>query len=262
MASATPSPARPERLAAATGMKGLFVTATDTGVGKSVLSAALLAAMRAEGRAVLAHKPAVSGLDEPAGADGAPSWPPDHELLGAASGMPADRVAPFRYGPAVSPQLAAQMEGEPLDGARVVQAGEAALREAELAGATPVIEGAGGLLSPLAEELTVCDLAVALRLPLLIAARPGLGTINHALLTLQVARASGLDVRAVVLTPWPEHPSRLERSNLETIARLGFVEAGTLAFARSPEPEELARVGAGLPWHRWLGERPAVAQPA
>jgi dethiobiotin synthetase len=243
-------------------MNGLFVTGTDTGVGKSVLSAALLAAMRAEGRAVLTHKPAVSGLDEqPGPGDGTP-WPPDHELLGAAAGMAAEEVAPLRYGPAVSPQLAARMAGEPLDRARVLHAGEAALHAAELARATLVVEGAGGLLSPLAEELTVCELAVALGLPLLIAARPGLGTINHTLLTLHVARASGLDVRAVVLSPWPGHPSRLERSNLETIARLGFVETQTLPAVRAPEPGELARAGAGLPWRRWLAERSAVAQPA
>lgn len=244
------------------GTKGLFVTGTDTGVGKSVLSAALLAAMAAAGRPGLAHKPAVSGLDEQPDRAGEAPWPHDHELLGAAAGMAAEEVAPFRYGPAVSPALAARMAGEPLEGGRVLQAGEAALRSAELARRTLVVEGAGGLLSPLAEELTVCELALALALPLLIAARPGLGTINHTLLTLQVARTRGLDVRAVVLTPWPEHPSRLERSNLETIERLGFVEVATLPRACGPEPEELARVGSALPWRRWLGVRPPAPQPA
>jgi dethiobiotin synthetase len=118
------------------------------------------------------------------------------------------------------------------------------------------------LLSPLADELTVCDLAVALRLPLLIAARAGLGTINHTLLTLQAARASSLNVRAVVLTPWPEQPSRLERYNLEAITRIGFVEVCTLPRAEGPQIAELARIGAALPWRRWLGKRPAVALPA
>ncbi|HTZ86850.1 MAG TPA: dethiobiotin synthase [Solirubrobacteraceae bacterium] len=242
-------------------MRGLFVTGTDTGVGKTVLSAALLAAMRADGEPVIAHKPAVTGLDEPP-EDGAPAWPPDHELLAAVAGMAPEDVAPLRYGPAVSPQLAAEMAGEPLPRKRVLQSAEAAVRDAELAGGTLVVEGAGGLLSPLAEELTVCDLAVSLRLPLLIAARPGLGTINHTLLTLQAARTWGLDVRAVVLTPWPEEPSPLERSNLETIVNLGFVDVDTLPTARDPSLDELARVGSALPWRRWLGERPAVAQPA
>jgi dethiobiotin synthetase len=243
-------------------MRGLFVTGTDTEAGKSVLSAALLAAMKAEGRPARAHKPAVSGLDEQPAEDRGVRWPADHELLAAAAGMAAEDVARFRYGPAVSPALAARMAGEPLLGTHVLEAGEAAARSAELSACALIVEGAGGLLSPLAEELTVCGLAVALGLPLLIAARPGLGTINHTLLTLQAARAAGLHVRAVVLTPWPERPSHLERSNLETIEQLGFVEVAGLPRARSPEPRELARVGAALPWRRWLGEGHAVAQPA
>jgi dethiobiotin synthetase len=119
-------------------------------------------------------------------------------------------------------------------------------------GRTVIVEGVGGLLAPLADEFTVCDLAVALGLPLLIAAGADLGTINHTLLTLQAARTAGLSVRAVVLTPWPEEPSRLQLSNRETITRLGFVEVETLARVRAPQIGELARAGAELPWRRWL----------
>jgi dethiobiotin synthetase len=245
-------------------VRGLFVTGTDTGVGKTVLSAALLAAIAAEGGPVSAHKPAVTGLDGPGEGGTKGVWPPDHELLAAAAGMDAERVAPFRYGPAVSPQLAAELAGERIDRDRLLAAGAAAIGNGN--GGAPqrtlIVEGVGGLLSPLAEDFTVCDLAAALRLPLLIAARPGLGTINHTLLTLQAARAAGLTVRAVVLTPWPERPSRLERSNREAITRLGFIEVATLALADGPELEELARVGARLPWRRWLGERASVPASA
>jgi dethiobiotin synthetase len=237
-------------------VRGLFVTATDTGVGKTVLSAALLAAMVADGEQVTAHKPAVTGLDEQADGASADAWPPDHELLGAAAEMDADEVAPLRYGPAVSPLLAAELAGETLQARRLLAAGAAAVADREDGDSTVIVEGVGGLLSPLADNLTVCDFAVSLRLPLLIAARPGLGTINHTLLTLQSARAAGLSVRAVVLTPWPPQPSRLELSNREAITRFGFVEVDTLGLAASPRIEELARVGAELPWRRWLGERP------
>jgi dethiobiotin synthetase len=249
-------------------VRGLFVTGTDTGVGKTVLSAALLAAIAAEGYPVSAHKPAVTGLDEH-GEDALQSlWPPDHELLAAAAGMDPERVAPLRYGPAVSPQLAAELAGERIDREQVMAAGAAANDNSNGNGnggavqRTLIVEGVGGLFSPLAEDFTVCDLAAALRLPLLIAARPGLGTINHTLLTLQAARAAGLTVRAVVLTPWPGQPSRLERSNLEAIARVGFIEVATLARADGPQIEELARVGARLPWRRWLGKRTSVPAPA
>jgi dethiobiotin synthetase len=242
-------------------VRGLFVTGTDTGVGKTALSAALLAAMVADGEVVFAHKPAVTGLDEQ-GEDGTQGrWPPDHELLATAAGTDAEEVAPLRYGPAVSPQLAAELAGERIDRERVLAAAAAAIGNGAAPQRTLIVEGAGGLLSPLAHDFTVCDLAAALRLPLLIAARPGLGTINHTLLTLQAARAAGLTVRAVVLTPWPEQPSQLERSNLEAITRLGFVEVATLARSGGPEIDELARVGARLPWRRWLGERASVPVP-
>jgi dethiobiotin synthetase len=246
-------------------MQGLFVTGTDTEVGKTVLSAALLAAMRDAGEEVVAHKPAVTGLSEPPRGEAQP-WPADHELLAAAAAMAPEQVTPRRFAAAVAPPLAAAMAGESLARADVLDAAHAALASCEAgdgqAPATLIVEGAGGLLSPLAGELTVCDLAVALRLPVLIAARPGLGTINHALLTLQSARAAGLDVRAVVLTPWPERPSRLQSYNREAIARLGLVEVDVLGLADGAQIGELARIGAKLPWRHWLGAPSTVLEPA
>jgi dethiobiotin synthetase len=223
-------------------MRGLFVTGTDTGAGKTIVAAALIAAMVAAGEPVRAHKPAVTGLDQPPG-----RWPPDHELLAAVSGMRPEQVAPLRYAPAVSPQLAAELAGEHIEPEALVEAARAAGRQGPL-----VVEGAGGLLSPLAVEYTVCDLAVALGLPVVIAARTGLGTINHSVLTVRVARAAGLDVRAVVLTPWQAEPSSLERSNRDAIARLGEVEVAGLPAVDGPGAIELARAGRALPWRRWL----------
>ncbi len=256
-------------------MRGLFVTGTDTGVGKTILSGALLAAMSAAGEPVRAHKPVVTGLDEPPEGD----WPPDHELLAAAAGMTAEEVSPLRYGPAVSPHLAARLAGEEIDPdgllARARKAGgeidpDGLLARARKAGgeidpanlpARPqssgegqrslIVEGVGGLLTPLTDNYAVRDLAVALGLPVLIAARPGLGTINHTLLTLEAARTVGLEVRAVVLTPWPGEQSVLERSNRETIARLGDVEVAGLGHVPSHAAADLAGIGDMLPWRRW-----------
>jgi dethiobiotin synthetase len=225
-------------------VRGLLITGTDTGAGKTILAAALLAAMAAAGERVSAHKPVLTGLEEP-GTDG---WPPDHELLAAAAGGRAELIAPLRYGAAASPQLAAALAGERIEPARLITAARAAGEEHTL-----IVEGVGGLLTPLAERFAVRDLAAALALPVLIAARPGLGTINHTLLTLEAARTAALDVRAVVLTPWPRRPSLLERSNRETVARVGAVAVAGLGRVRSPEPPELARAGARLPWREWLG---------
>ncbi len=234
-------------------MRGLFVTGTDTSVGKTVLSAALLAAMSDAGELVRAHKPVLTGLDEPPGA-----WPPDHELLATAAGMDASEVVQLRYGPAVSPHLAAELRGEPIEPDRLI----ASAMQAGAGGRTLVLEGVGGLLVPLAEGFAVRDLAAALELPLLIAARPGLGTISHTLLTLESARAAGLQVRAVVLTPWAEQPDAIERSNRETIAALGEVEVAVLPRIATPTLAELTRAGHALAWRRWLTSRdpqPAAA---
>ena len=222
-------------------MRGLFVTGTDTGVGKTVLAAALAAALRADGVDVAAFKPAVTGLDEPEG-----DRPPDHELLAAAAGRPVDEVAPHRFGPPVSPHLAAELAGTTLDAGGRSWPTRAALRADVV-----VAEGVGGLLVPLTLGYTVRDLAVDLGWPVVVAARPGLGTINHSLLTVESARAAGLDVRAVVLTPWPAQPSVMQRSNLDAIAQLGRVEVATLGEV-GIEVDQLARAGAALPYADWL----------
>jgi dethiobiotin synthetase len=222
-------------------VRGLFVTATDTGVGKTLLSAALLAAMASAGERVRAYKPVVTGLDDEEEIAARGVWPADHELLAAVAGMAPEDVSPLRFGPAVSPHLAAELAGVRIDPSQLLAAALAGEPDRTL-----IVEGVGGLLVPLAEDYTVCDLAVALGLPLLIAARPGLGTINHTLLTVRAARTAGLDVLAVVLTPWPAEPSPMERSNRETIARLGEVAVETLSRVASPAAPDLARAGAPL----------------
>ena len=236
-------------------MRGLFVTGTDTGVGKSVVSAALIAAMVEVGERVRAFKPVVTGLDEPPVASEGVLWPPDHELLASVAKMSPDAVSPWRYGAAASPHLAAHLEGERIDPAQLLaharRGGDPEGSEADEEAL--IVEGVGGLMVPLADDYTVRDLAVAFALPLVIAARPGLGTINHTLLTLQAARNVGLRVSAVVLTPWPAQPDAIEHSNRETIERLGKVEVETLPHVRGPAADELADAGQLLPWRRWTG---------
>ena len=224
-------------------LRGCFVTGTDTGAGKTVLAAAIAAALRASGVRVAAFKPVVTGTHESAG-----SWPADHELLATVTGARPGDVCARTFGPAVSPHLAADLAGERLVLRDLVKAARAAGAHADVL----VIEGVGGLLVPLNPEHDVRDLAVALGLPLVVAGRTGLGTINHALLTLEAARAAGLDVRAVVLTPWPAQPSVMEQSNRTTIARRGGVPVHVLAPV-IPAVDELAAAGTTLPIGDWLG---------
>jgi dethiobiotin synthetase len=210
-------------------MRGVFVTGTGTEVGKTVVAAALAQTAHAAGARVAVFKPAVSGLDEyplrPEVWDCAAELP-DHVLLRLASGSAQgdDEIAPYRYGPAVSPHLAAELAGDPIDPDLLRGAALAATEGSDLL----ICEGVGGFLVPLTPDYLVRDLARDLGMPVLIVASSGLGTINHTLLTIEAARATGLEVAQVVLNPWPAEPSELELSNLEAISRLGCVPVETL----------------------------------
>jgi dethiobiotin synthetase len=205
---------------------GIFVTGTGTEVGKTVVAAALARTLAAEGVRVAVFKPAVTGLEEEGEAD--------HELLRRASGSDQsyEEIAPYRYGPPASPHLAAALAGEEIDPARLRAAANAAAAGAEAI----VCEGVGGLLVPLRAGYLVRDLAADLGYPLLVVASPGLGTINHTLLTVEAARAAGLEVAAIVLTPWPAEPTEVERSNRDTIAELSGTPVLTLPPIDLAEP--------------------------
>ena len=224
-------------------MRGIFVTGTDTGVGKSVLAAAACAALAARGETVAAFKPAVTGLAEPP----APGWPPDHELLAGAAnaGQTPAGVAPHRFGPALSPHYAAQLDGRSIEPTTLVAAARAAAAAADAL----VCEGVGGLLVPLTPGYLVRDLALDLGLPVVVAARTGLGTINHTLLTVEAARTAGLSVAGVVMTPWPARPAPIEESNRATIADLAQVAVSGLPPTHRGA---LAAAGVELPLTEWL----------
>jgi dethiobiotin synthetase len=226
-------------------VRGCFVTGTDTGVGKTVLTAAIVAALRTQGHPFRVLKPVLTGLDEAPD----PVWPRDHELLAAVAGCRPEEVVLEVYGPPVSPHLAAELAGRPLSVSDLAPR----IRDAATFPTALVVEGVGGLLVPLGDDGDVRTLAAQIGLPLLVAARPGLGTINHTLLTLAAAREAGLPVAAVVLTPWPAEPDALERSNRSTIERLGGVEVATLGRISSPTVQALAAAAASLPVARWLG---------
>ena len=210
--------------------RGVFVTGTGTEVGKTVVAAAIARTVAAEGRRAAVFKPAVTGLDDPGETD--------HALLrrAACSSQSDEQIAPYRYGPAASPHLAAALAGEQIDPQRLRTTARRAAASADFL----VCEGVGGLLVPLACRLShgmreksdtpylVRDLAIDLGYPLVVVATPELGTINQTLLTLEAARSAGLKVAMVVLTPWAAEPSEIERSNRETIEALGGAPVETL----------------------------------
>jgi dethiobiotin synthetase len=201
------------------GTAGYFVTGTDTGVGKTTVSAGILAALHRRGFTVAALKPAESGC-EPRGGDLVPA---DGTLLRVAAGLddlPIERIVPHRLASAVAPGVAARLEGIPFSWPRVVEARAALVaRKPRLL----LVEGAGGLLVPYADDLVGADLAARLELPLLIVARASLGTINHTLLTVFEARRRGLTVAGVILNRVVSELGPDEASNAAEIERLGGI---------------------------------------
>lgn len=238
--------------------RACFVTATDTGVGKTVLTAAIAAALAASGLAVKVRKPVLTGIGAGAANSGeleGLEGLDDDAVLAAITGEDVGDIAFARYEPAVSPHLAAELTGVPLDVPAVIERLHATAAEADAL----VVEGIGGLLVPLAPGWDVRALVAALGWPVVIAARPGLGTLNHTLLTLEAARHGGLDVRAVVLTPWPADGDTIAESNRQTIEHLGRVETATLPLIEPLTHEGLLAVGAELHCERWLGVSPRTA---
>ncbi len=198
-----------------------FVTGTDTGVGKTTFGLALLRAAAARGLSTAAMKPAETGCEDRPEGD---RYPQDASSLLITSTLRVDLdvVCPFRLREPLAPAVAARLEGT-----------EIALDEIErsfrylvkMAPDLLVVEGAGGLLVPLTETMTMADLAAALALPLIIVARDSLGTINHTLLTASRARSSGLEIAGVVLCESVRGTSEMTaRRNAEEIARWGDVE--------------------------------------
>jgi len=187
-------------------VSGVLVTGTDTGVGKTVVSAALAACWAAQGLPVTYVKPAQSGA-----ADG------DDDAADVARWAPgvATVVGTVLAEP-LAPAVAARRAGTSLERADLV-APVAAVGD----GGRVVVEGAGGLLVELGTDGTTCaDLAAVLDLPLVVVARPGLGTLNHTVLTLAEADRRGLAVAGVVVSGFPADPDVATRTNLAELDRL------------------------------------------
>jgi dethiobiotin synthetase len=229
---------------------GVFVTGTSTDVGKTVVAAALARTLAGDGKSVAVFKPAFTEMEgfpdydegaaraaiEAAG-DGWASIAglPDPAALRAAarSSQTDEEISPYRFDPPMSPHLAAGLAGVEIDPERVMAAARAAADGVDAI----ICEGAGGLLVPLSPSWTMRSCAVELGYPLVVVASPGLGTINHTLLTIESARSVGLKVAAVVLNPWPEAPTPIEADNRETIAATSGVEVLTFPRVDLSRPE-------------------------
>ena len=199
--------------------RGLFVTGTDTEVGKTVIAGGIARVLKNKGQKVGVFKPVASGCRSDRG--GLVS--PDAEFLAHCADSPEtlDQICPVRFREPLAPEVAVQRGAEPieLEVIRTYYNRLAAGKE------VVIVEGIGGLLVPLSEELLVADLAGQMDLPLLIVAKPALGTINHTLLTIEAARARGLRVAGIVVNSYvADTASVAEETNPAAIERASGVK--------------------------------------
>ncbi|WP_419321251.1 dethiobiotin synthase [Caulobacter sp. ErkDOM-E] len=175
-------------------MKSLFVAGTGTDIGKTHVACALIRALRLRGQSIDAFKPVVSGFD--------PDDPDvsDPGRLAQALDEPGalHRISPRRYRAPLAPNLAAALEGDVLSLDDLV--GDCQDRLARPDRDLLLIEGAGGVMSPMTDTATNLDLMVALNLPVLLVAGSYLGTVSHVLTALEVIRSRGLSVTAIVMS--------------------------------------------------------------
>ncbi|GAB4295018.1 MAG: dethiobiotin synthase [Desulfuromonadia bacterium] len=185
--------------------RGIFITGTDTGVGKSIVAAVLATLLHHRGIRVGVMKPVSSGCRMAGGE----LLSDDAHLLASAIGEPVtDAVAPYRLTLPIAPSAAAERDGVTISFERIREALETISATHDFV----IVEGAGGLMVPLRGGFLVSDLVRFLQLPLLVVARPDLGTVNHTLLTCFAARQMGLDLRGIVINRFPTHPDEAEKT--------------------------------------------------
>ena len=213
--------------------RSIFVTGTDTGVGKTRVVRAIVAAWRQRGRDAVAMKPIETGCAR----DGDRLLPDDGAALAATCGRAIDLVCPSRFETPASPEAAAAREGRAVDFAAIDRAYRALADGADAI----LVEGAGGLLVPVDGARAMADLAARYASRLLVVARASLGTVNHTLLTVEAARARGLAVAGVVLNRVVDERGPDEDSNAEAIATRARVRVfGTLPHRPRADDQSLA----------------------
>src|SRR5918999_1193461 len=170
---------------------GLFITGTDTGVGRTVVAGAIAHWFHRQGRRVAVLKPVATGCVRRR--EGLVSEDAEFLAVCADARHPLDLICPQRYAEPLAPAIAADRAKQPVDWEAVQRSVDLMSKGSDVM----IVEGIGGLMVPLDAKHTVRDLARWLRLPAVVVARPGLGTINHTILTVDALRAAGVAVAGV-----------------------------------------------------------------
>ena len=192
-------------------MNGFFVTGTDTDVGKTIISSGLAAVLKEKKIDVGVFKPLLSGIarENPAS---------DTSLLKQLSqtSLSYEEITPFEFKEPLAPYVAGKLEGKNVGIEEVLSHWEKIREKHEFF----IVEGAGGISVPLGERFLVSDLIKALQLPIVIVARPNLGTFNHIFLTVQYAKSLGLSIAGIVINGINDDPGLAEKTNPDLIEEL------------------------------------------
>ena len=224
----------------------LAVVGTDTGVGKTVVTAAIVARLRRDGVDARAIKPAQTGFPEDDDAD----------YVRRACDDEAAAVRLRTRGEPLAPAVAARRADDPIGYDELLAETREAVDDSEFA----VVEGAGGLRVPLSNDprREIVDLVADLEAPALVVARSGLGTLNHTALTVEALRRRDVPVRGVALNRY-EGASVAERTNPDELERMCDCPVWTLPESRLEEREDVRELGSELPpFNRQMGEGPPV----
>jgi dethiobiotin synthetase len=220
----------------------LVVTGTDTGVGKTVATAALTCCARLAGIEVVVCKPVQTGT-----ADG------DDDLAAVVRLSGVERVVgSWRYPEPLAPVAAAKRAGLPLPN-RVEL--DVLLRVIDHSRQLTLVEGAGGLLVELGENgVTLRDIAVDAHAPVLVVVSAGLGTLNHTALTLEALSAQRIPCAGLVIGAWPEDPGPVETTNREALARMAPLRASLPAGAAAMSKDQFEQMSASAVDRDWLAD--------
>ncbi|MGN6727089.1 MAG: dethiobiotin synthase [Tepidisphaeraceae bacterium] len=203
---------------------GFFIAGTDTGVGKTMIAAAIARTLYLQGRNVAVLKPAATGCEHRR--EGLVSTDAELLAVGSETRQPLDLICPNRYLEPLAPSVAARRARQPLDWSAVQRSIDLMTRDAN----TLIVEGVGGVLVPMDDSHTLLDLIVALRLPTVVVARASLGTINHTLLTLEALRRVKAPIAGVVINRYPtDLADAAEETAAAEIERFGRVPVLALA---------------------------------
>jgi len=203
---------------------GLFITGTDTNVGKTVIAGAIADHFRRRGRRVAVCKLAATGCHHRR--EGLVSEDAEYLAHCADASFPLDVICPQRYAEPLAPAIAAQRSGQPLDWSAIDRSLTVMSRDSEII----IVEGVGGLMTPMDNQHTILDAITWLKLPTVVVARAGLGTINHTLLTVNALRAAAASVAGVVINQYPsDSPGAAEETNPSAIEKWGKISVLCLA---------------------------------